>query len=231
MAKLDAHLAEYVALREEINRRLDAQRQAFNYTVAVLGAFVAGAGLIAGKDGVDPAAIRLVPHMLLLLPLIIGPLAFIFFDDELILYRNIFHICLHLREKVAEEFAQPGVKMSGADKPFLVEAEGLGRLDRLSQNFHTYLSFSRWLLFIAPVVLPLLVYRMTEPHIRNNPVQIDKFKVYVQPISEILFGLDLVIAVFLGLAITCALREQRSWKSKLGTEASKAAYAARRALK
>ncbi|HEX8559453.1 MAG TPA: hypothetical protein VF668_15230 [Pyrinomonadaceae bacterium] len=247
--RLEVHLAEYAALREEINQRLERQRESFNYTVAVLGAFVAGAGLLAGKDSVDPSAVALVPHLMLLLPLIVGPLAFIFFDDELVLYRDIYHICLHLREKVHEQLKDPWEEAAGpdplltsppltsppltsppaprSDKPFLVEAEGFQRMWVFSNRIHPWLSYGRWLLFIGPVLMPLFVFALTKKEIRENPIKVGNFTVEAWPYSGVIFAIDIFILALLVLAILSVAKEQRVWRGYLGPKASAAAYAAR----
>lgn len=238
--RLETHLAEYAALREEINQRLERQRESFNYTVAVLGAFVAGAGLLAGKDSVAPSAVALVPHMLLLLPLIVGPLAFIFFDDELVLYRDIYHICLHLREKVHEQLKDPWEEAAGtgspplssppaprSDKPFLVEAEGFQRMWVFSNHVHPWLSYGRWLLFVGPVLMPLAVFLLTKKEIRENPIKVGGFTVEAWPYSGVIFAVDLFILALLILAIVSVVKEQRVWRGSLGPQSSANAYAAR----
>src|SRR5205823_14294172 len=80
------YLAEYNSLRGEIQIRLQSQSQAFNYLVTLLAATVGGITYLAKEDRVD-----LIPQLGLFLPIVIAPLAYIFFDNEFMIFRNGFY--------------------------------------------------------------------------------------------------------------------------------------------
>jgi hypothetical protein len=217
-SRLEVHLTEYKALRDEILKRLDTQRQAFNYTVVVLGAIVTGLGILVGRDGNSPF-LPLLPHLSLLVPLIVGPLAFIFFDDELVMYRDIFHICKYVRYRVADQLGWDDggadARLAYGNSLFVVEAYGFDWLDPRSQSVHPVLSLGRWLLFVLPVALPPLNFIYCLFRDWNAPGGVHLTMPWALPLFA-----DLVILCVLLLAVYAALKEQASWRGELEPEAS-----------
>jgi hypothetical protein len=182
----DMHVAEYGSLREEIFARLESQRQAFSYLVTILAAAV---GLTAADN------IRMDPVILmLLLPIVVAPLGFIFFDNELMIFRNGAYLSTSLRPRVE----------TLVGKMALLDDIGLSCLGGFSCRIHELLSYGRWLLFLLPTVGPIPYVVVSRPllwmHYPWLPVLI----------------LDGALAMLLGLAMIAAALEQRRWRRHQG---------------
>ncbi|MEA3013004.1 MAG: hypothetical protein QOD42_1549 [Sphingomonadales bacterium] len=224
-SRLDVHLSEYKVLRDEILKRLETQRQAFNYTVVVLGAVVTGLGILIGRDA-GGANLALLPHLSLLLPLIVGPLAFIFFDDELVMYRDIFHISKYVRYRVAEQLKWEEGAFDGDPrlaydvKLFMVEAYGFAWLSPASQRIHSGLSTGRWLLFLLPVAVPpfnFFFFTLLWGG-RAVPGQIGGLHMRLTLLWVLALTADFIILGMLVRAIAAALKEQARWREELKPE-------------
>jgi hypothetical protein len=130
----NALIAEYESLREEFFARLESQRQAFNYLAVILAAMIALIG--ADRLPVDLAV------LLLALPLVVAPLGFIFFDNELVIWG----IAAYIRDTL-----RPQLTRLVGQKVLLYE----GRFESHGSRLHLLLSTGRWLLFIVPTLLPI----------------------------------------------------------------------------
>lgn len=140
---VDADLAEFGSLRDEVFARIESQRQSFNYLItlstAVL-AFIASA--MAPSDGGVSFDLRLI----MFVPLLAAPLAFIFFDNELVIWSLGRYIRENLSPRLSEAVGRD-VLMSEAKRGGLLTG-GIGYV-------HLALSVGRWLLFLLPIGLPL----------------------------------------------------------------------------
>jgi|SRR5687768_17821704 len=91
---LSVHLKEYEMISLELYARFDNQRQAFNYLVVVVGAFFAAYGAVRAEE------VEIPVHVFLFVPLLITPLAFIFFDNEIMIWSIIYYTQKHIRSEV-----------------------------------------------------------------------------------------------------------------------------------
>jgi hypothetical protein len=130
-----ALIAEYESLRQEFFARLESQRQAFSYLAIILAALIA---LIGADKAPNNPAVVLLP-----LPLVVAPLGFIFFDNELVIWG----IAAYIRDNLRPELSK------------LVDHKVLLYEGRFSgshrSRLHLVLSSGRWLLFVIPTALPI----------------------------------------------------------------------------
>jgi len=182
---LEPFLVEYESLRAEIFSRLDSQRQAFQYLVAILAATV---GLYAAKQ---EAQIDW-DLVLLALPVVVAPFGFIFFDNEFMIFRNGFYIQNHLRLRISE--------IVGHSDVLAVEKKGFRCLYDTTCFIHSWVSYGRWSLFLLPTLGPS-VYALLSPN-----VCLCVFRYGFLLILDFLFSLLLISAVI------ATMREHRKWK-------------------
>lgn len=177
---LDVHLAEFTRIWAEVNARFDNQRQAFTYLVTGLAAL---AGLVA-SDKID-----LESQLLLWLPLIVAPLSFIFFDNELMIWSIVRYTRHELHDRIAE--------LVGDQRVMGMETHRFAHLNRVSQQCFNALSFGRWLLFVVPMVVSVVYAGLNPDAWSGSP--------YVA-----LFLADCVVTLFLLVVISDAVVERRS---------------------
>jgi hypothetical protein len=82
---LNAFLAEYNTLRSELLGRIQTQNQTFNFLLIIVGASITAVITTANSNRPE----NLVPvtfAVVLLLPLVTCPLAYMFFDNELMIH-------------------------------------------------------------------------------------------------------------------------------------------------
>lgn len=182
---LEPFLAEYESLRAEIFSRLDSQRQAFQYLVAILAAAL---GLYAAKK---EAQIDW-DFVLLGLPVIVAPFGFIFFDNELMIFRNGFYIQEHLRPRISEIVGHPDV--------LAVENKGFGCLYSSTCFVQAGVSYGRWSLFLLPTIVPP-IYVLFSPGVDFHVLR-----------YCFLLIIDLLFALLLVAAVIATMREHQKWK-------------------
>jgi hypothetical protein len=78
---VDAEIVEFGSAREEVFARIESQRQSFNYLVTLSTAVLAFIG-----SALTPAGVRFDVRLVMFTPLLAAPLAFIFFDNELVIW-------------------------------------------------------------------------------------------------------------------------------------------------
>jgi hypothetical protein len=144
---LNAYLAEYNSLRAEQLSRLQSQNQAFNYLVIILGAAIGAVITSLSK----PEQMWLWGPILialgLFLPLVSGPLGFIFFDNEMAIYSIGSRIYTDLRPHIGKIITDTGV---------FEDSLTFKNLNPSGPKIHRRLSAARWILFLVPTVLPTL---------------------------------------------------------------------------
>lgn len=145
----ELHMKEFESLRAEIFERLESQRQAFNYLITLLGAIAALIGVFAKEGNLD---FNLLAKLSLLLPLIVSPLGFIFFDNEILIWSIATYIHCRLRRGLA--------RLVGKTNIFELEGRGSIYLLGNSRRLHLLLSAGRWLLFFIPPVISV-IYALT----------------------------------------------------------------------
>ena len=186
---LEAHLAEYEALTAELTSRFESQRQAFNYLVLVLGGTVA----LLGAAGDRPMPLLTAPDLFFWLPLLTAPLAFIFFDNELMIWSIIGYVRHYLRLQVQATVGSDGV--------WQMEESRFRYLGRFCDPCHRLLSYGRWLFFLFPVVLSTW-YAFAE--VARAP--------HRDPVRLVVLAMDLLVTAFLVVAMVQAGREQGRWR-------------------
>ena len=175
---LDVHLAEHTRIWAEVNARFDNQRQAFTYLVTGLAAL---AGLVASDK------IELEPRLALWLPLIVAPLSFIFFDNELMIWSIVRYTRHELHERVAY--------LVGDDRVLAMETNRFTHLNPVSRFCFNLLSFGRWLLFVVPMLVALVYGAIHAESWTGSP--------YVG-----LFAADCAVTLFLLVVIGDAVAER-----------------------
>lgn len=142
----NAYLAEYNTLRSEVLARIQTQNQAFNFLLIIVGASITAVITTANSD----APWNLVPvtfAIALLLPLVTCPLAYMFFDNELMIHAIGSYIYWDRRVRFVELTNDKHLFGSVADFKFLPPTT--------SKVFHP-ISRGRWYLFCIPTFLPVV---------------------------------------------------------------------------
>jgi hypothetical protein len=187
-------VAVYVAVFNShstgVQNRLQAQQQAFQYLVGVLtAASAATVALVAAKD--LHFDLNLVPRLALALPIVVAPLAFIFFDNELMIFETGHHASRTLR-KLSD--------MIGDDILF-TGGPPLSTRHVISRLIHPLLSVGRWLLFVVPCLGPTVYAAVTgwNTWLWNWPY-------------NVFFLADTVVSLALLAAVVAASIEQIKWR-------------------
>ena len=150
---LDVYLEEYKSLRAEVLARVQTQNQAFNFLFLIMGAtitaVIAAANSAISAEPPQPAHLESVINgVALLLPLVTAPLGFIFFDNEIMIHA--IGSYLYYGDGGALVHSKTGnAKVFGGVMSFEY-------LPRKTNTLHHQVSSSRWLLFLVPIVLPIL---------------------------------------------------------------------------
>lgn len=142
----NAYLAEYNTLRSEVLARIQTQNQAFNFLLIIVGASITA--IITTANSNNPS--NLVPvtfAIVLLLPLISCPLAYMFFDNELMIHAIGSYLYWDRRLKFIKLTEDGQVFRSITDFNFLPPS---------TQKVFQPISYGRWYLFCIPTFLPVL---------------------------------------------------------------------------
>ena len=142
-----------------------------------------GITYLAKENRVD-----LIPQLGLFLPIVIAPLAYIFFDNEFMIFRNGFYISNYLRGQVSEV----------TDETILmVEKIGFRYLGVFNRDVFRLLSFGRWILFVVPTLGPV-IYSLA--YLQNWTVT-----------NKVIVEIDFIFAYVLVIAIISTLRLHAGW--------------------
>lgn len=203
---LEMYLAQYSSLRAEQQKRLDAQQQAFQFLVgsltAVLTATTAVLGLIVplilsnDPTKIDPNKIaalierisNLLPQAALFLPIILAPLAFIFFDNEIMIFKIGADVS-KVRDRI---FSLVGENESNMDLDTFCD------LTRVSRGAHFAVSIGRWIVFLVPIMLPMFY-------------ALSAWESWIV-LNWVVFSLDAILVIFLLWAVISAIVEQWRWR-------------------
>lgn len=187
---VDADIAEFGSLRDEVFARIESQRQSFNYLLTLSTAVLA---FIASAMAPSDSGVSFDLRLIMFVPLLAAPLAFIFFDNELVIWTLGRYIRENLSPRLSEAVGRD-VLMSEERRGGLLTG-GIGLV-------HLALSVGRWLLFLLPIGLPLW-YGL---HIRA-----DRGWTYVPPFWVVVVLDGLVLGLLLiGIAAAVILRF-RGW--------------------
>ncbi len=194
-----AYLAEYQALRQEVGARFDWQRQAFLYLATIAGA---GATLITATKFATGDALAVSSGALgtlsLFVPLVAVPIAFIFFDNELMIWSIVQYLNGHLRSQIASLAEDDGVLQ--------VEAMRFHNMGPVIVVCHQVLSVGRWIFFLVPTLGPTC-YALIQRHSWANSGYSPLFW------SLLLVDILLVLALVLAMGVAFFTRRQ-IWKGR-----------------
>ena len=141
----NAYLAEYNTLRSELLARIQTQNQTFNFLLIVVGASITAVITTAnsGKPNLVPVTFAVV----LLLPLVTCPLAYMFFDNELMIHAIGSYLYWDRRLKFIALTGDEHVFGSITDFRFLPAS---------THKVFQPISRGRWYLFCIPTFLPIV---------------------------------------------------------------------------
>lgn len=173
--KLSVYMTEYNRAWAEIFARFESQRLAFTVLIA-------GFGALASLDKFAGYLTELAAWM----PLFASALGYIFFDNELQIWR----IARYMRDVLG-----PDVRRVTNDAQALRLDEST--LPRKTGRVAFALSIGRWLLFVLPCIVSLVA----------------GWPVFSRPgwWGPALFALDLAATVLLAAGIVAAIGEQKRW--------------------
>ena len=186
--RLDVMLAEYDNICAELYERWDTQRQSIAFVVAVLGATLG----LAASEGFD-----LTADLVVWLPILVAPFAFLFFDNELMIWGIIRYIVHELWPKITEIVGEDRV-------PVGLDSRRFDPSMRAVQPTHFVMSVSRWILFFVPIFgAPAFVVA-------------SGFQFLSSPLTVAAIVIDLILGVLLLAGAFVAVRLRRSvWKLRV----------------
>jgi hypothetical protein len=198
--RLDAYLAEYERIWDELLSRFESQRQAFAFTLGIFGTLVTvitsmetSPAAAAGSSGLGSALSSLNPLLLFWVPLVVVPFGYIFFDNELMIWGIVRYTRNHLHDHVAA--------LVGDRNVIMLEQNRFP--DPKTRSVAFVLSLGRWILFIVPIVVALSYAIVRQPHFWSTW--------YLA-----IFALDLIATGLLLWAMVRAAAEQEIWKRIAG---------------
>jgi hypothetical protein len=197
--RLNAYLAEYERIWDELVSRFESQRQAFAFTIGIFGTLVTvittmeNPWPISDASGLEKALSSLNPLLLFWVPLVVVPFGFIFFDNELMIWGIVAYTRNNLHARISALIGDANV--------ILMEMNRFP--NPKTRSCHFVLSLGRWTIFILPVVVSLAYAIVRRPQFYTTW--------YVG-----IFALDLVATALLLWAMVRAAIEQDIWKRIAG---------------
>ena len=176
-----AYLAEYTRIWAEVGWRFDNQRLAFNVTITFVGAL-----LVAHYGG------HVTDDFYFFAPLVLAPLGFIFFDNELMIWAIVHYTHTHLRTQMTRIADDPGI-LAMEEKRFA---------DKGARRLHPLLSASRWMVFVVPSVFCFCVAARATPE-------------WWRTRWWVVAVIDLLVMALLCYAMIRALILQTIWRVKI----------------
>jgi hypothetical protein len=180
---LNAYLAEYNTLRAELLGRIQTQNQTFNFLLIIVGASVTAIITTANSD----KPWNLVPitfAIILLLPLVTCPLAYMFFDNELMIHAIGSYIYWDRRLKFINLTGDEHLFKSITDFKFLPQS---------TAKVFQPISRGRWYLFCIPTFLPVIFLPI---YTCVKWASLPKYSTVIEVAVVIIFVLD-VLEVYL----------------------------------
>lgn len=150
---VDAALREYQNIWTELYNRWENQRNAFNYAVSLVAVTL---GLAFARDSALP------PEAFFAFPFLVAPFAFIFFDNELMIWSI---VAYSLRD------ATPRINEMLGDGTPLVEFDR-SRFKYFSSQLsflHLTLSIGRWTIFVVPMAVSFVYALLASDHVWRLP--------------------------------------------------------------
>lgn len=194
--KINVYLKEYDSLRAEIFNRLSAQGQAFSFFSTIIGVLI---GLKAAAGGTAGEKALLLDLLILGLPLIAAPFGFIFFDNEIMIFRNGSYINEVLRPKLES--------LLGDGELLCCDSKNFQYLGDFTKRTHTQISYGRWSLFLLPTAV-LIIYWIDS----------GLFSRLKGPLPQVILLVDLVYALLMIIAMIAAKNAQKKWKGDFRLE-------------
>jgi hypothetical protein len=142
----NAYLAEYNTLRSELLARIQTQNQTFNFLLIIVGAGITAVITTANSDKPWNLA-PVIFAVALLLPLVTCPLAYMFFDNELMIHAIGSYLYWDRRLKFIALTGDEHVFGSITDFNFLPAS---------THKVFQPISRGRWFLFCVPTFLPIV---------------------------------------------------------------------------
>lgn len=184
---INVYITEYNSLRGEIQGRIQTQTQAFNFLLIILGAYIAAlVSTLTTKPEHLPAVALAVT---LLLPLISCPLAYIFFDNEMMIHAIGSYLYYDLRKRLAVLIDDQQLFASLFDFQYL---------PRSTPGVFALISRGRWVLFCLPTFLPLVFVPL---YVWHEWGALSSYSGLVRGAAVSIYALDVYGCYILGRAI------------------------------
>ncbi len=188
--ELTVYMARYNSLRTEVFQRFQYQGQAYNFLIVVLSALLAvgAAQFQAGRGDV-------VDALSLFVPLIIGPFAFVYLAQELVIFSILAYIHGDLSQDVSRLL---GRTVELGDTRFEHLTSG-------SRFIHRLIAPGRWLPFLFFTAAPVVYAAFFTDLWRAFPL-------------SLVFALDCLVVVILLATMIITTREEGAWRRQLGED-------------
>lgn len=192
--ELTIYMARYNSLRSEVFQRFQAQGQAANFLIVVLTALLA-----VGAAQVQAGRADVVNALALYAPLIIGPFAFIYLAQELMIFSILAYIHTDLSQDVSRLLGRP-IELGDTRFEYLTSE---------SRFIHRLIAPGRWLPFLFFTAAPVVYIAAFTDLWRTFP-------------QSLVFALNCLILIMLLVTMVVATREEGAWRRRF-TEGTPAA--------
>jgi hypothetical protein len=187
---LEVYLAKYASLRSEVFHRFQYQQQTVNFLLVALAA-VAAAGASLGVERPELAV-----KLALFVPLVAGPLGYLYLANELM----IFGITGYIRRELSADVSRV------LGRPVSLGDDRFDYLRETSRLLHRLLPLGRWLLFLLPTAGPVIYAALFTDVWRTPPF-------------AVVWAADVVVSAVLIVAVVSTTREEARWRQVDGDEA------------
>lgn len=198
------YLAEYNSLRQEVLSRIQTQVQCFNFVL-----IITGGAITAVVSTVNSAKPDLYPVVFLavglMLPLFTCPLAYMFFDNEIMIHGIGSYLYYHSNRQMKLLTNDPSVFGNILAFPFLPPSTG---------KVFPPISAGRWLLFALPAFFPLFLVPV---FVIMNWYTILSFRIPPLVLGAMIYGLDVLLCVRLYSAMRW-IGDNRKHQERLSTK-------------
>lgn len=150
---VDAALREYQNIWTELYNRWENQRNAFNYAVSLVAVTL---GLAFARDSSLP------PEAFFAFPFVIAPFAFIFFDNELMIWGIVAYSLRDATPRINELLGGAAPVVEFDRSRFKYFSPQLGFL-------HLTLSIGRWTIFVLPMAVSFAYAGIASDHLWRVP--------------------------------------------------------------
>jgi hypothetical protein len=205
----EAYIAEYNTLRAELLARIQTQNQTFNFLLVILAAGVTA--MIGTANGNRPVnVLPVATSILLLLPLITNPLAYMFFDNELMIHAIGSYIYWDWRPRL--------IQLTG-DRSLFKSLVDFTHLHPSTPEVFQPISRGRWYLFCIPTMLPIA---FLPAHVYFHRTLLMHYAPFIKVSAASIFLLDVIEVIILARAIIWVFDNNR-YQHRLTAAATSAA--------